>query len=317
MRQTALVPQLTYRLYREEDIPGLLRLWEENTEWGRLTPEQWREWYVDTPHGPCLIPVAIDETGTARGQLVLTPARLAFGDQELKALRLSAPILQKQLRAIQRPHPTLCLYERAVEAAIAQGYGLFYAYPDRRALHFFRRHMDVRFVELKCVALVLGSREFQSESNLLVTRETSFGEEYQQLWIESRKRFPISLGIARSCQWLKYRNGAQLMLGVRSASGGLVGYLALNTRTELITDCLARTPEDLVRVLSASIRWLGSQVNKPAKIKAMASPTMRAALDAVGFIPEHFTFLFAYSGVDPKLPLESFDLNSWHLMPGD
>jgi hypothetical protein len=54
---------LSDRPYSEEGIPASRRLWEENTEWGPLMPEQWRKWYVNTPHGSCLIPVTVDETG--------------------------------------------------------------------------------------------------------------------------------------------------------------------------------------------------------------------------------------------------------------
>ena len=54
--------RLTYRLYQDADLPGLLRLWE-GTKLGALSPELWRQRYVDAPHGPSLISVAVDENG--------------------------------------------------------------------------------------------------------------------------------------------------------------------------------------------------------------------------------------------------------------
>ncbi len=34
---------ITYRPFQEKDLPGLLRLWEEESGWGALTPEQWHK----------------------------------------------------------------------------------------------------------------------------------------------------------------------------------------------------------------------------------------------------------------------------------
>jgi hypothetical protein len=317
MSQTAMNSRLTYRLHRDEDIPALLRLWEENTDWGQLTDEQWRKWYVNTPHGPCLIPVAVDEAGTIRGQAVFTPARLAFGDEELKVLRISAPILQKQLRAIQRPHPALCLYDVAMEAASAQGYRLFYAYPDQSLAPFFRHIKNVRLLELNSVVCDWNSEGPPIGRELSVTPATRFGDEYQHLWDESRSAFPIAVGITRSPEWLRYRNGGRLALEVRDVRQNLVGYVAFRTRTDLLNDCVARTSEELTDVLSAAIRWLGKQPDRPKLVKAMASPIIWPALEAAGFTPEKFKFLFAYCALDPGLRIEAFDLDSWHLMPGD
>jgi hypothetical protein len=317
MSELAPSPHLTYRLHRDEDISGLLRLWEENTGWGQLTAERWREWYVDTPHGPCLIPVAVDETGSIRGQLVLTPARLAVGDHELKVLRISAPILLKQFRQMQRPHPILCLYEVAVEAARAQGYCLVYAFPDQSLATFFRHLTNIRLSELECMARRADSDGPPPRPELSVAPAIKFGAEYQDLWDDSQRAFPIALGIKRSPEWVRYRNGGRLALEVRRPDRSLLGYTCFDTKTELLTDCLARTSGELIDVLSAAIHWRKNQINAPKAVKAMASPMMRPALHESGFISEHFTFLFAYRVLDPALQPESFDLKSWHVMPGD
>src|SRR4028119_1733778 len=113
---------LTYRLYQEDDLPGLLRLWEEETNWGTLTPEMWHQWYGDTPLGSCLVMVAVDENEKIAGQEVFIPSRVMVGDQEVRALHLSAPILRKDVRrrSIRRlDHPFVALYEAAAVLAVA------------------------------------------------------------------------------------------------------------------------------------------------------------------------------------------------------
>ena len=89
--------QLTYRLFEDADLPGVLRLWDE-AGWGTLTPEQWREWFVDGPQGPSLVTVAIDERGEVVAQEVFAPSRAVVRGREIRALRLSAPILREQIR---------------------------------------------------------------------------------------------------------------------------------------------------------------------------------------------------------------------------
>jgi hypothetical protein len=309
--------QLTYRLHSEEDIPGLLRLWEENTGWGAMAPEQWRQWYVDTPYGPCLIPVAVDGTGAVRGQIVLTPARLAVADREVKALRLSAPILQKELRGLKREHPALSLYERALEAARGQQYEFIYAYPDQLVAPFFRRYTTAGLIDSNCLVMQVEPGQTNLDAGICVSPESGFGDEYERLWEESRCLWPISVGIVRSREWLKFRNGGRLTLGVRSTAGDLMGYSALDRRNGLLADCLARRPEDLARVVSATIQWLGSQADTPTRIKAMASPRMTTALVNAGFTPESYKFLFAYCTLGPDLRIDPSDMSNWHLMPGD
>ena len=55
--------KLTFRTFREEQLPGILRLWSEETDWGPLTEATWKSWYQDTPYGSCIIGVAVNSQG--------------------------------------------------------------------------------------------------------------------------------------------------------------------------------------------------------------------------------------------------------------
>src|SRR5918998_5346703 len=90
--------QLTYRLFQDADLPGLLQLWQEETHWGSLTPEVWRQWFVDTPYGASRIAIAVDESGDIVGQMIFSPSHVSVDGSEVHALRLSSPILRKDLR---------------------------------------------------------------------------------------------------------------------------------------------------------------------------------------------------------------------------
>jgi hypothetical protein len=119
---------INYRLFRDGDLPALLRLWETETGWGTLTPENWRKWYVDTPFGAAQIAVAEDtRTGEVVGQFVFMPSLVCIGGQEeVSALRPFAPIVSKALSgtlSITNPlhHPVVAMYRYAIRSLREQG----------------------------------------------------------------------------------------------------------------------------------------------------------------------------------------------------
>jgi len=200
--------QLTYRLFEDEDLPGLLRLWEE-AGWGTLTPEQWREWFVDGPQGPSLVTVAIDERGEVVAQEVFAPSRAVVGGCEVSALRFSAPIVRKGLRGgslRDNAHPVVGLFKAAEAAATERGFSVVYSLPEHAWLPIFR--IAPRFgirpfaqAAYSCAALPLEAAqapEIELATRGFVARGvTEFGEEYEHLWREAKESFPIDCGVVR------------------------------------------------------------------------------------------------------------------------
>ena len=55
---------LDYRLVREDDLPGIQRLWKEETSWGTLAEELWQRLVVGAPEwGGISGAVATDDSG--------------------------------------------------------------------------------------------------------------------------------------------------------------------------------------------------------------------------------------------------------------
>src|SRR4051794_31716003 len=122
MPATTATGRLTYRRFRDEDLPAAFRLWEDHSGWGPITAEQWRAWYVDTPCGPSRVVVASERSGVIVGQLVLTPTRIRVGERVVDAARISAPILHRDFRSrrLRHPeHPIARLLDLVVEVATA------------------------------------------------------------------------------------------------------------------------------------------------------------------------------------------------------
>jgi hypothetical protein len=325
---------LTYRVFRDDDLPGVLRLWAEDSGWGALTAETWRQWYVDTPYGSALTLVALDEAGEVVAQEVLMPARLAVGDREVPALRLSAPILRRGLRQgtlFDGDHPALALYARARAVAADRGYAVVYMLPERSWLPVLRALPRLlptvpalAVAEYPCVAAPLAEsgRAAASRDGLRAYRVREFGAEYQTLWEAARRDFPITCGVARHPERLRFRHASNIVLEVQSARGTLVGFAVVKVRGALLQDVLARAPDELADVIAVALRWLASERSefaetRPRQLIAMDMPVLRPALRAAGFEPLDHHFAFACGTLDVAIPATAIAPDTWYLTPGD
>lgn len=330
----AAVDELSYRVFEEKDLPGLLRLWEE-AGWGRLTPEQWREWFVEGPQGPCLITVAVDPHGEVVGQEVFSPSRVSVAGREVRALRFSAPILRSELRGAsltRSRHPMVGLYKAAAVSAQERGFAIVYSLPEPAWLRILR--LAPRFGESRFDAATFGCAELPLDA-AAATRlapfartveakpVAQFGPEYEELWRQARQSFPIACGVVRDAEWLRFRNSGRIALEVRDAGdGSLVGYSATKRQGGLLADALARHPEDLVAVIAVTAIWLGSQERRQepeaiTHLKAMRTPALDPALQKLGFTPVDYRFAFTFNTLGEDTGLARVAPERWYVMPGD
>ncbi len=332
MSSVTATSQLTYRLFAEDDLTRVLELWERESGWGTLSPETWRKWYVDTPHGPCIVTVAADEEGEILGQLVFTPARVSVDGRVVQGLRLSAPVLSPRLRGTARSildHPVARLYTVGIEEAWARGYSLVYAFTQSAWLSFFRSGVRMGLppfadAEYPCLARPFAPAPPTAMcKGCVATRITTFGDEFRSLWETANLSFPIHCGVVRVPGWLDYKNSSHITLEVRDPEDGvLIGYSAMRAQDGLLMDILARRPAHLTTVLAATLEWLANRSGDPAlggvdTLKAMATPQLRRALQTFGFQPVDYTFAFISNPLDPNLALEEIAPERWYLAPGD
>jgi hypothetical protein len=323
------VDELSYRVSEEDDLPGLLRLWEE-AGWGSLSPRQWREWFVDGPEGPCLITVAVDPHGEIAGQEIFAPSRVSVAGWEARALRFSAPILRRELRgeSLRREaHPVVGLFKAAAAAARERGFEIVYSLPEHAWLRILRlapRFGQPRFdsTTFGCAELPLAAaaRLEPLARTVEVQPVARFGAEYEELWRQARESFPISCGVVRDAAWLTFRNSGRIALEARDrGDGSLVGYSATKRQTGLLADVLARAPEHLTAVIAATAVWLAAQRREEpggiTHLKAMRTPALAPALDALGFTPVDYRFAFTCNHLGSPAGHAAPEL--WYVMPGD
>ncbi len=323
--------QLTYRLFEDDDLPGLLGLWEE-AGWGTLSPEQWREWFVDGPQGPSLVTVGIDVRGEVVAQEMFAPSRAVVGGREVRALRVSAPIVRERLRGgslKNGAHPIYGLLKAGEAAAAARGFSIVYSLPEYGWLPVFRFLPRVGIQPFAEAAYACASMPVEAASAPEIERAsrgfeargvTKFEEEYQQLWRQAKESFPIDCGVVRDTAWLRFRNSGRIAVEVReSKSGQLVGYSAIKKQTGLVADLLAREPGELKNVLAATLRWLDANRSVlPAgltHLKVMRTSVLAPAIDALGFAPNDYRFAFTCKAFDSAL--DDVAPERWYILPGD
>lgn len=316
---------LTFRNFRDEDLPAALRLWDEHSGWGAITADQWRDWYVKTPCGSSRILVAAEESGRIIGQLILMPMQVCVGDRVVPAARITAPILHRDFRSHRlrsADHPITRLLDLAVEVATTDDFALIYAMPEVAWLSFFRWYPRFKSMTSDCVSIQIPAPPPGPDPTFQAHLSDGFGAAHVALWKTACSSFSIQVALERTPDLLRYRNGGHLVLDVVDrADGELVGYAAIHPKTGLIVDFVARSGEFVVPVLSSCLDRLAAltaqQRSGIERLKAMRTPVLTGALDELGFQPENYRFLFVCESLDPAVGDEAASPQHWYLTPGD
>ncbi len=259
------------------------------------------------------------------GQLVFAPTRVRVDGEEVAAVRVGAPIVDRgrRRRSVRHPdHPATRLYREGARVAAERGFHFLYALPEHGWLPFFRWLGGFAEAEPACRAVDAASAAVTGfAAGVRAAPVAEFGAEHDALWEAAVAAIPIHCGVDRGADRLRYRIAGHRVLEAREeATGALVGYAAVNRRTGLLVDVLARAPTELAPVLAAALSWLVAPPDgSPAirEVKAMETPALRPALDALGFTPVDYRFAFVCTPLDPSLPAERIDPARWYLAPGD
>jgi hypothetical protein len=324
-----MTSELAYRISQEEDLPALLRLWEDNSTWGPLAREECKQMFIDTPYGPSITPVAVDVDGVLAGQIKFVPCRVEAGGNVYKALNMHAMILRKDIRvpwSLSKDHPIVRLYNIGVEAARASGYSIVYSLPVYAWRLFFRWLGPFSTAEFVCWNRSLSGDVPQTDfrGGIVPSRVVGrFEAEYLDLWGTATRTLPIACGLRREPAWLQHKAdiGGHFTIEVREqGEGPLVGYCTIERGTGLIDDLLARTRKELSAVIEAASRLLTSepalrslyQVNE---LRAMSTPLLEPVLNSCGFDRTDYKFAFVCTSLDPALPLDEISAEKWYVSP--
>lgn len=312
------------RLFRKEDLPGVLRLWEDHSGWGGITEQQWNEWYMDTPWGESVVVVIEDQGNQIVGQLVFTPFPLSLPNQTGTAYRISAPILKEGIRAgrvVNPEHPTRRMLDLGLSSVSTRGALAAYAMPLISWRAFFRRIPGFYVQEYDCARIDVKTVLTFRDSDLDVEPAVSFSQEHNRLWQEAISDMPIKTALKRTEALWNYRLSHQLVLNVRTTSGKLLGYIAVKRKSGLVVDLLARNIQDLKRVVDAGAKALATRReefgNDVSALKLMVTPQIQNMMTEPGIDQEDFRFLFCVMPTSAEVAPPALSPSNWYLTAGD
>jgi hypothetical protein len=320
-----MTEQFTVRLFKLDDLPGILRLWRDDSGWGEITEEQWRSWYVDTPWGESIISVVEDSSGEIVGQGAMNPFDVRLGKEVGVGYRVSAPILRTEIRtgsALSPNHPSRRMLKLGMETAKQRGAMIAYAMPLAAWRGFFSRIPGFQVQLFKCAVINLTEKRSDSVAEpLIVERTTTFEGEHIQLWESAFRNMRVQAGVERNAKLMTYRSSNQLTLNIRTADSKLLGYVEIKSKTGLVVDLVAKTTQDIGRIINAVSHSLRSGVHRldddVKSLKVMVTPQIQPHVDSIGSLPDDYKFLFCVcplsNHVDPDMVLPS----QWYLTGGD
>ena len=310
--------KLHYRLVRNDDLPGIQRLWQEETNWGALAEELWQRLVVDAPEwGGISGAVATDESGAVVGQFAFVPSLVSVDGREVRAFRPGAPIVSRSLRfrsANPFSHPAVAMYNYAVKALRARGDGLIYMVPDPRWLRLFKM-----FPFLRCGSFPLWKLSLPLERPLpppvegySAVQVTALDDcRIDRLWEQARRLHPcLVVRDTRTLPWKLGEPGYEVA-GVERG-GELVGLAAARRRGDrqwLLCDVVTTDAGETMReTVLAAVRiaheraLAAAGTAKPIhKIAVLATPLMEPVLRGLGFVRDAYDFPLVIHVLDPSL----------------
>jgi hypothetical protein len=320
---------LTYRLYQEEDLPTLVRFWEEETKWGKIAPEKWRQQFIDTPYGEASIVLATNgDTGQLLGQFIFIPCLVGLNGRDVQAFRPFAPIMTKAARGfLSGAHPIIEMYWYGVKALQARGGSLIYMVPDPRWLRLFRM-----FPFLLCGSFPLWSLPLPLTAPLplgdgyTMKPLKAWDEQVDDLWHKASRLHGCQV-VRNSCtlRW-KIGRGDYTVTAVER-EGDMVGLVASQQKGDrqwLVCDLLAADAGDsLCNTLIAVTNVAHSEAiipdrEKPIiKVAVLATPRMEPAVSRLGFVRDAYDFPMVVHILDPSILKEDVAPAQWYVSAND
>jgi hypothetical protein len=325
-----MIQNVTYRRYRETDLPGVLSLWNKQTSWGSLTAEEWRQWYVDTPFGEACVVVAVNDMQEVLGQFVFTPALIQVNKRRLRGLRPSAPIVSTILAADARnahpdQHPVAAMYRLATKVLQDDGYDLIYMLPDPRWLRALQLVPGLLFGSFPLWSLALPlSAPLYLGSGYSAAPLRDGDSRVNALWAKA-SRYHECL-VVRDETSLPWKVGGGSVLGVER-NGDLVGLAALQAKGEgqcLICDMLTADMNGALHAtLAAAVnlaheRALGPTSHEPlCKAALLVTPALEAACRTLGFVKDAYDFPLVVHPLTRSFTEEDVTPDRWYVSAND
>jgi hypothetical protein len=324
------VIKINHRLFKEDDKEGIFQLWENDSKWGPIHSTIFDHW-VQTPYGKCIIVIAEDEVGRVIGQMIFTPTRVYVRNRTVNALRISAPIIRSDYRFSSSElcdNPLYGMFCYGMKIAIERRFSLVYIFPAKgwlRAIHAISNQdifwQTATYNGFSIPLNPIVESPFANDPDVIVTLASDFSVEYDELWNDAIRLFPIHCAIVRNRKWLQYRLGGHLTFETRNKNDGkLLGYCSVKKSTGLLVDMLARDRTVLLKTLVSATKLLhhlnATSGSVPIeKITGMRTPLIDEFEASLPVHSLNYKFDFGCAVLDNSINLADVKPEMWHMMP--
>lgn len=320
---------LTFRLYQEDDLPTLIKFWEEETKWGKITPQHWLQQFIETPYGEATIVLATNaETGQILGQFIFIPYLVCVNGQEILAFRPFAPIMTKVARGfLGGAHPIIEMYWHGVKALQARGSSLIYMVPDPRWLRIFRMFPFVLRGSFPLWSLPMPlAAPLPLDDGYTMKPLQVWDQRVDDLWYKASRLHGCL--VVRNSKTLAWKIGkGDYTVTVVENKGEMVGLVASQQRGDrqwLVCDLLFADAGDSLRnTLIAVTNVAHSETILPdrekpiRKVAVLATQLMQPVVSSLGFVRDDYDFPMIIHILDSALSKEDLDPTRWYVSGND
>ncbi len=329
---------LNLKFHDVADLPGLERLWQDETDWGEQSAEL-KRWFMEAPFGKPSVVVASDgQTGKPVGQFRFMPMRISVNGRDVSAVRPFGTIVTKEAHEAAGArgvldNPIARMYLRGADEFRARGAGLMYIVPDERWVGLFKRWaLALKMFKIKYASFPLWSLPLPLTSGLLplgdgfTASALTNWDEVDQLWETSRQLH--SCMAVRDAGALRWKL-AQAIFTVTAIKrdGQLVGLVASREKGDrqwLICDLLAADDGAALRATLAAAANVAhdeslarSGANELRKVAVLATPVMEPAVRSLGFVRDDYDFPLVVHVLDKSLPADAVRPERWYVSAND
>jgi hypothetical protein len=329
---------LKLEFHEAADLPGLERLWQEETDWGEES-QALRRWFMEAPFGKPSVIVATDEqTGKTVGQFRFMPSRVSVGGREVSAVRPFGTIITREAHEAANvrnafDHPIAVMYLRAAEEFQARGVKLIYTIPDERWVGLFKRWAThLKMFQIDYASFPLWSLPLPLKDGLLplgagftAAPLEVWDERVGALWQAARNLHGcMAVRDAGVLRW-KLANATYAVTGVERA-GELVGLAASRAKGDrqwLVCDLLASDAPALRATLAAAVNAGQAEAfarvgaDELRKVAVLTTPLMEPIVRDLGFARDEYDFPLVVHVLDDTLSAEDVSPARWYVSAND
>lgn len=318
--------KIFFREYVDSDLVEVLDLWEYFSGWGRPDEIEFNNWLFG-PFGKVIIFLATDEYDKIIGQIFYTPTLIYLGGNEVSAVKISSPIIHEDYRSsvfAESNSLVVILFLEGNKFIKEKGYKWLYTLPAYGWVKSLKSIHKVGLYPWKIeVFPCLQILEDEVDDNTYILQEiTVLTNEFNLIWEEFKLNNPRLSYVNRSKDWLDYKWGKELIIGILNNKKELIGYFVIKKSSGLILDFLMMSFVDvslLFKMLKKfHLRWMDENPSFGLQeLKVLSSNFLNPFLGQLKTENVPFNFVFGISSTVSAEEVEKLDINDWFIFPND